>query len=516
MTQCPPHLVMVRNQIAQARKKSRRSHEIRAKVTQIILDFCASNGRFLRSHSKNFYFSQNESILFELTSEDLRFRYFLSCLGLNATERFFLSVVEDLNMYAYANGEEVEIFYFSHYCRQRNTLYVANGASRMLRITETAVDECHNGEDGVIFMASGESQFHFCAQRVNNKLIDDLLINVIPFSDSGKLTSDECRQLFRSWLLSLFFPERLPTRPIIAMIGEKGSGKSSSLRRVGHVLHGQEFNVIALPTDRKDFDAAVSNAHFVVFDNADSHVHWLAEALTIVATGGKAHRRALYTNNQLAQITYRAFVAITSRTPTFGRDDVADRLIVFMLNRIPFFTPEQDLLDFVWDNRDALMSALIYELQDVLRAFTATKDQKFPSTFRIADFADFVFRIATYKGNILQMQQVLDKVQAEQKEFATVGDDFVSTLSKWLENSNNVNRSISTYDLAAELNKVRLDSGMKDVQYNSANLGQKLSSRKSDLVLLFGMTFETRGGNQRYYKFNSGKNELSSTAGVGS
>ena len=55
----------------------------------------------------------------------------------------------------------------------------------------------------------------------------------------------------------MFFPELFPTRPILAMIGEKGSGKTSVLRRIGQMLFGPKFQVMGMSHEPKDFDAAV-------------------------------------------------------------------------------------------------------------------------------------------------------------------------------------------------------------------------------------------------------------------
>ena len=60
------------------------------------------------------------------------------------------------------------------------------------------------------------------------------------------LSRKEQEWLFESWLYAMFFPELFPTRPILAMIGEKGSGKTSVLRRIGQLLFGPKFQVMGM------------------------------------------------------------------------------------------------------------------------------------------------------------------------------------------------------------------------------------------------------------------------------
>ena len=84
------------------------------------------------------------------------------------------------------------------------------------------------------------------------------------------LSRSEQEWLFESWLYAMFFPELFPTRPILAMIGEKGSGKTSVLRRIGRLLFGPKFQVMGMSHEPRDFDAAVTGDAFVGIDNADA------------------------------------------------------------------------------------------------------------------------------------------------------------------------------------------------------------------------------------------------------
>jgi hypothetical protein len=94
----------------------------------------------------------------------------------------------------------------------------------------------------------------------------------------------------------------------------------------------------------RDFDAAVTGDAFVGIDNADANVPWLDDKLAVVATGGMLKRRKYYTTNQLIEYPITAFVAVTSRTPYFRREDVADRLLLFHVERLETFGAESALL----------------------------------------------------------------------------------------------------------------------------------------------------------------------------
>ena len=44
----------------------------------------------------------------------------------------------------------------------------------------------------------------------------------------------------------------MPTKPIFVLIGEKGSGKTSFLRRSGQILMGENFDVTSITSDYKN------------------------------------------------------------------------------------------------------------------------------------------------------------------------------------------------------------------------------------------------------------------------
>ena len=86
----------------------------------------------------------------------------------------------------------------------------------------------------------------------------DALVGGLHF-EGDVLTPKDQVALLLAYVLGLFFPDLFPTRVILALIGEKGSGKTSALRRIGRLLFGSGFEVSPLTRDERDFDALVTN-----------------------------------------------------------------------------------------------------------------------------------------------------------------------------------------------------------------------------------------------------------------
>jgi hypothetical protein len=61
----------------------------------------------------------------------------------------------------------------------------------------------------------------------------------------------------------------------------------------------------------------------------------LRDKIAALATGKHDQVRELYTTNEVRHITYRSWLAVTSRTPdTLQRDDLADRLLLLPVERL--------------------------------------------------------------------------------------------------------------------------------------------------------------------------------------
>ena len=301
----------------------------------------------------------------------------------------------------------------------------------------------------------------------------------------------------------MFFPELFPTRPIIAMIGEKGSGKTSILRRIGQLLFGPKFQVMGMSHEPRDFDAAVTGEGFVAIDNADADVPWLNDKLAVVATGGTLKRRLYYTTNQLVEFPITSFVGITSRTPHFKREDVADRLLLFNVERLKEFGAEGTLLSELTARRNHLMTEFVGELQRVLRALEKNKDKSYSSNFRIADFAQFVLKVADAEGNLGEAEAMFDRLGQEQLAFTIQDDPVIEILESWACAKGNAGRELTTAGLFYEL-KRHADCSQPPMLFDFKNVigfGQYLQTKRATLAALFGATERTVGGRRRVWQF---------------
>jgi hypothetical protein len=160
----------------------------------------------------------------------------------------------------------------------------------------------------------------------------------------------------------------------------------------------------------------------------DSGKSWLNDKLASLATGQTIQKRKLYSDSDIIKLPTKTFLGVTSRTPQFTRDDVADRLICLTFERIKDFLPEGELISDIIENRNEIMSYIMFELQEIIRTFKGTQGRKYPNNFRIADFAVFGLKINDAKGKKDAFESLLDRVSTIQKDFAVEEDSLVYVL----------------------------------------------------------------------------------------
>jgi hypothetical protein len=207
----------------------------------------------------------------------------------------------------------------------------------------------------------------------------------------------------------------------------------------------------------EDFDTMVTNSAFVAIDNADSKCRWLEDRLATAATGGTIKKRVLYTTNQMVDIPLNCSLAITSRTPYFKRDDVADRLLIMKVERYSDFKPEGPLLKEVLTNRNQIMTEIAYHIQDAMKALVASHGIDDSSAFRMGDFGSFAIKVARHAGCEEDMKNIFRKLTHEQSAFTLEGEPLFDLLSEWVDT--NSGTSVTNAELCQELSKVAEDRG---------------------------------------------------------
>ena len=257
--------------------------------------------------------------------------------GINRKERAFEFIMAMIDDAALSEDVSRGVVPSCGWERRGDVIYISCGDSEMWRVRGSGCDKVQNGTDGVLFV-----QRQTLAPW---KLLDGN--GVDPFSTARVFTGagwdDAVRgpMNVRLWVLNLFACHR--TKPALLLTGLFQSGKTRMAYAIKQVLgmrwNGMEDSRIHRMADGENgedaFWVAVDTGKVEIFDNVDTKIKWLGDALQTALTGGSSPRRKKYSDKEMVTLRANSSIILTSNNPMFateGGGGLADRLVAIHLS----------------------------------------------------------------------------------------------------------------------------------------------------------------------------------------
>lgn len=433
--------------------------ELVNKLKNTIIEDMKKNGTFYSDGDFGYYFVDCKLISLDIKNESVT-NFIYEKYDLVKTQTKIVNIFESIRKYALTQGEKTKIHKYCYY--SGDAVYIDNFNGKLWKISEKDIDLLNNGTDGVLFLESRNTPVIYDDSSMQ---ISELLFEGLDF-DEETLKKDEQEKLLAYWLLSIFFLQE--NKPILCVVGEKGSGKSDILKKIIYLLFGNANALSIVPDKVENFWATVTNNKMMVFDNADGSRDWLNDALSMCATGGVISLRKLYTTNEFYYAPIDCFIGLTSRTPKFTRDDVADRLLFVKLNRIKSFTSEMQIMNKIRANRNAFMSMIFETIKTIIPKLKNNIENHFS---RMGDFECFC------RSFDETMTDTFKRLVEEQKEFSedTFVDVFRTYCKEYSEANFSGNEFIKTaFELSCEITKKAESLNIKSMKLTSKNIAYKL------------------------------------------
>jgi hypothetical protein len=192
------------------------------------------------------------------------------------------------------------------------------------------------------------------------------------------------RPLVLGWLLSCLTPDG--AKPILALSGAKGSGKSSAAQLLKRLTDPTDVSLGGSAVDQRQFAVSAANRWVLCFDNLTHLSTEEQNLLCRASTGGGFTYRALYSDLEEVSVKYRRPQILTGVDLVPTRGDLLDRCLIVRLERIPDESrlPEAELEALTAKLLPGIYGALLDLLATALRNLPTTKPAKLP---RMADFA---------------------------------------------------------------------------------------------------------------------------------
>lgn len=427
---------------------------------------------WFRTHdSRAFLFNGARRRLYEIDHNNVEFNgYFFDTYGLNSSEQFTRHLVSMLKNATVSKGLMRDLRRFAFYDRRERKLYVSSydGSAYCMTGDSGGVTAVANGMGPSVFIDDDRGSSPDEPLVGNNNALFTHLIDDLQYAPTttGGMSPEIQKTCLGIWIFAVAFPDLMPTKPLLLVEGDRGSGKTLALQRIALALHGKNMPLQVSKQEDKDFGVKILRSPIAILDDVNEPVDWLRDMLCTYATGGGWTRRALFTNDSEFVIKPEAFLAITTNNPTtFRQSQVADRCLIIRLERREGrdgYIGAEALFEAVRQNRDEIFGDWLAWLNAIVAELRRTTKPT-PSKSRMADFA----HLAHVIGRVLArpggppghwhpeaIEEMLAAMQAERNALVVEGDPLTDLIDKWLDTTSNQGREIKINDLHRELGNI--------------------------------------------------------------
>ncbi|MFO0828437.1 MAG: bifunctional DNA primase/polymerase [Phycisphaerales bacterium] len=196
--------------------------------------------------------------------------------------------------------------------------------------------------------------------------------------------TDETWPILLGWIVAALIPD-MP-HPILMLGGTQGTGKTTAGRFICGLFDPSDAPTRSQPRDPEAWAMSVANGWSTLVDNVSSIPPWWSDALCMAVTGDGWVRRALYTNGDVAVLSFRRVIALTSIDAGALRGDLGERVVLVDLEPIdPAKRRTERKLEAAYR---AVLPAILGAVLDLLAGVLARRGSiNLPSLPRMADFA---------------------------------------------------------------------------------------------------------------------------------
>lgn len=416
--------------------------------------------------------------------------------GMNPADPFSKLVFLELRLRILREAPILQVQNRTFWQESPPRLYVNLGGPEVYILDGDTIEQAYNGECGYMFITNQNKKFIIPDFEVQNLNAWDYLVNDVSFTVSAEAPAkpEEQRELLKAWILAFFFQELLPTKPILAMLGVPGSGKTTAIRRILRILEDPDADVLGVPTDKQDaFRASIASHRLLVLDNLEkSGVYWMVDMLNKLATGNTIELRELYKTNVKHTINPKCFVACTAVNMPFSDETLFSRLLVLEMQQLQDPVAEHVLQKRIREYCPAIWADLLNKLNNVIKTLLEHPTVKAPTKSRLVDFTVFCARIefsevVDGKALNLGLLSMVDSQLRQLKESSQA----ITLLEEWITSRADEASKWHSYQEIYAILQMLAQSKRIDFKWkNPVGLGRHLMTLQDRLHNDFGAEFD--------------------------
>ena len=288
--------------------------------------FCTKDGNFWITitedgHHQTFPLTNSRQVVIALKS------IYKRLTGERITSKICEEVIEELEEYAYEHRISSNLAHRFAY-RDGEILYDMDGYSgKAVKISAEGYDDEIVTPPQMFIQNSTYALQVQPDQNTEAEELPELLARHFNLKDESEV------KLFAIYLVSTFLSPIINV-PILILNGEKGSSKSTALRRLEQIIDPKTIDLTGAPKSDADLEVRLHNNCFITLDNLSFLSKKTSDLLARSVTGGSASRRQLYTDSNEISLDLRCMVALNGIGMIAREADLLDRALMFTFTRI--------------------------------------------------------------------------------------------------------------------------------------------------------------------------------------
>ena len=267
------------------------------------------------------------------------------------------------------------------------------------------------------------------------------------FIDSLNIKNRKHKLLIKVWIICLLIPDI--AHPILLPFGEKGSAKSTLLKKIKKVIDPSSLDLFSISGRKEEFIQQLSHNYLCFYDNVRFEPRWLSDESCRAVTGGAFSKRKLYTDDEDIPYKYKKILGFTGINVIFTQEDALDRSIRIELQRIKNTEniPDTRIDEQLIQQIPGILGYVFDILSKTLQVKESIQLQELP---RMGDFAEWGEAISRTLGHepLEFLSAYLENIE-EQNIDIVEANPFAEAISKFLR---------LQYDVLDSLTKNRLST----------------------------------------------------------
>lgn len=418
--------------------------------------------------------------------KERKFELYIKKMLYDQTQKFASNeavkqVIDKCEAEACFSGEENKLF---KRCTERDDVIyydLADKESNCVKISSKSIEIETNKE---IIFANKKNQKSQVKPNLDYKDISVL-------DKHYRFQSEDDKVLHTVSLISSFIPNI--SHPIVVLYGEKGSSKTTTMRKDRSIIDPANSEVIALPKGIQDLALTLSNNYLSCFDNLENISAEKSNMLCMACTGGGFTARTLYTNDEETIHKFKVPIILNGINVVATKADLLDRSILIELERIPSDERREDseIYEEFENDKPQILGAIFNTLSKAKELYPNIKLNQLG---RLADFTRWGYSIAEACG--IGGEKFLNaylKNQSRANQEALASNPVANAIILFTNQVELFEGKVS--DLLTELNTVAMQNGIdvksplwaKEANVLSRRLNELKSNLKSE-----GIEFEIK------------------------